>query len=54
MYIKTLRTFCDMTFVQHTEINNIQTNVKLLGLHVKWFTITVNHAAMMFHFYIRV
>ena len=32
MYIKTSRMFCYMKFVQHTETDNIQTNVKLLGL----------------------
>ena len=54
MYIETLRIFCYMTFVQHTETNNIQTNVKWLGLQVKWLTITVNHETMLFHWYIRV
>ena len=54
MYIKTLRMFCYMKFVQHTELNNIQTNIKLLGLQVKWLTITNNHAIMMFQWYIRV
>ena len=46
--------FCYMKFVQHTETNNIQTKIKLLGLQVKWLSITVNHAIMMFHWYIRV
>ena len=36
--------FCCMKSMQHTETNNIQTNVKVLGLQVEWLTITVNHA----------
>ena len=55
MYIKTLRIFCYMKFVQHTETNIKQTNVKWLGgLQVKWLTITVNNATILFHWYIRV
>ena len=44
-----------MKFVQHTETKIIQTNVKWLGgLQVKWLTITVSNASMLFHWYIRV
>ena len=34
MYMKTSRMFCYVKFVQHTETDNIQTNVKLLELYV--------------------